>query len=144
MRALFKEMSTRGGTVLVLALSWGLAWVPQCSSTDKGRTSTCWGESSLGTKMEPWNIQIEFINWEMLKLDMLKKLRLYRKLDYIYLEGNIIVDLNSQYCQQMSLGFRIETIETAKNAGNIKKSNFPITNRYMSFGKLVICQVHSS
>ena len=78
-------MATRGGTVLGLALSWVLACVTQCSSTDKGHVSTCWGESSLETKLEPWNIQIEYINWERMKLDMLKKLRLYRKLDYIYL-----------------------------------------------------------
>ena len=83
-RALFKEMATRGGTVLGLALSWGLACITQCSSTDKGHVSTCWGESSLETKLEPWNIQIEYINWERMKLDMLKKLRLYRKLDYNY------------------------------------------------------------
>ena len=109
-------MTTRGGTVLGLALSWGLACITQCSSTDKGHVSTCWGESSLETTLEPGNIQIEYINWERMKLDMLKKLRLYRKLDYNYLGDNIIVDVNSKYCQQMSLGFRIETIETAKNA----------------------------
>ena len=116
MRALFKDMAPRGGTVLGLALSWVLSGVIQCSSTDKSNVSTCLGESSWDTTLEPWNIQIEYVNWGRMKLDMLKKLRLYRKLDYIYLGDNIIVDVNFQYCQQMSLGFRIETIETAKNA----------------------------
>ena len=116
MRAPFKDMAPRGGTVLGLALSWVLSGVIQCSSTDKSNVSTCLGESSWDTTLEPWDTQIEYVNWGRMKLDMLRKLRLYRKLDYIYLGDNIIIDVNGQYCQQLSLGFRIETITTTKNA----------------------------
>ena len=92
-------MDTRAGTVLVcIVLSWGLAYVPstQCYSTDRGGSSTCWLESSLETEMKPWDIEIELVNWDKLKLNMLKTLMLYRKLDYSYLDKNIIVDKNSE------------------------------------------------
>ena len=68
------------------------------------------------TERKPWEIEIELINWDKLKLNMLKTLMLYRKLDYSYLDKNIIVDKNMAYCQYMSLGFRMEKIEVAKNA----------------------------
>ena len=131
-------MYTRGGTVLVLVLSWGLASVPQCSSTNTSETSTCWVESSLETQMKPWDIQIEFINWERLKLDMLKKLRLYRNLDYIYLARNIIVDKNFQYCQYLSLGFRMEKIEAAKNAAHavIHNMTYQLLTDIVNMGNL--------
>ena len=109
-------MDVRAGTVLLL--SCGLAYVPttQCYSTDRGGSSTCWLESTLETQKKPWEIEIELINWDKLKLNMLKTLMLYRKLDYSYLDKNIIVDKNMAYCQYMSLGFRMEKIEVAKNA----------------------------
>ena len=114
--ATYKDMDPIGCTVLGLALSWVLSGAIQCSNTSKSNVSPWMGESSWDTTLEPWDTEIEYVNWGRMKLDLLRKLRLYRKIDYIYLRDNIIIDVNGQYCQQLSLGFRIETITTTKNA----------------------------
>ena len=116
-------MAPIGGTVLGLALSWVLSGAIQCSSTNKSNVSICMGESSWDTTLEPWDTEIEYVNWGRMKLDLLRKLRLYRNLDFVYLRDNIIIDVNGQYCQQLSLGFKIETIITMKNTATAAMPN---------------------
>ena len=92
-------MAPIGGTVLGLALSWVLSGVIQCSSTDKSNVSTCLGESSWDTTLEPWDTQIEYVNWGRMKLDMLR-----------------IFDLNLKESQNYSINVR-----NSKVFGKIKR-----------------------
>ena len=50
-----------------------------------------------------------------MKVNLLKLLLLYKKMDYLYLNNSVIVDSNRAYCEGMSLGFKIENIVHTKN-----------------------------
>ena len=70
----------------------------------------------LVTERKSLGIENETFNWDEIKLHMLKTFLLYKKLDFIYMENNILVDSNRAYCEFMSLGFKIENIEVARNS----------------------------
>ena len=108
------ELVIRACTVLLL--SCGLCSIPTTDydGTAKGEASQCWLESMLGTVRKSLEIEIELVNWDKLILHMLKTLRLYKNMEYIYLEGGIMVDSNMVYCVPMLLGFKIERIGVAK------------------------------
>ena len=109
-------MDIRACTVLLL--SCGLCSIPTTDyyGTARGEASQCLLESMLGTERKSLEIQNEIFNWDELKLHMLKTLLLYKRMEYIYLDKNIMVDNNMAYCEFMSLGFEIEKIEVAKNS----------------------------
>ena len=98
-------MDIRACTVLLL--SCGLCSIPttDCYGTDRGEASECLLESMLGTERKSLEIENEVINWDEIKLHMLKTLLLYKRMDYIYMDKNILVDNNRAYCESMSLGF---------------------------------------
>ena len=60
-------------------------------------------------------METEVVDWGRMRLDMLRKLKMYSNLDFIYLKDNMIIDVNGQYCMQLSLGFKIDSITTTKN-----------------------------
>ena len=111
-------MDIRACTVLLLSCGLGSIPTTHGYSTDRGESSECWLESTLETERKSLEIENEVINWDELKLHMLKTLLLYRNMDYIYLDKNIMVDHNMAYCEFMSMGFKIEHIEVAKNSAN--------------------------
>ena len=101
----------------VLILSWVLCSIPDidCYSTGRGAASECFLESILRTERKTTGVEIEVINWNRMKVNLMKILLLYKKMDYIYLNNSVIVDSNRAYCDCMSLGFKIENIEHTKN-----------------------------
>ena len=109
-------MDIRACTVLLLSCGLGSIPTTHCYGTDRGGSSECWLESTLGTERKSLEIENEVINWDELKLHMLKTLLLYKRMEYTYLDKNIMVDNNMAYCEFMSLGFKIENIEVAKNS----------------------------
>ena len=120
--ATYKDMSLLDCTVLGLALSWVFSGA-QCSGTGKSKVSPCMGESNWHTTLEPWDTETEVVNWEKMRLDLLRKLKLYSNLDFIYLKDNMIIDVHGQYCLQLSLGFKIETITSTQNTATAAMPN---------------------
>ena len=102
----------------VLTLSCGLCSIPttDCYGSGRDEASECFLESMLGTERKSLGIENEIINWDEIKLHMLKTLLLYKRMDYIYMDKSILVDSNRAYCEFMSLGFKIENIEVARNS----------------------------
>ena len=109
-------MNIKACTVLIL--SWVLCSIPDtdCYGTGRGEASECFLESILSTERKTMGIENEVINWNEMKVNLMKILLLYKKMDYIYLNKSVIVDSNRAYCEVMSLGFKIENIEHTKNS----------------------------
>ena len=109
-------MNIRACTVLIL--SCGLCSLPttDCYGTGRGEASECFLESILRTERKSLGIENEVINWDEIKLHMMKTLLLYKIMDYIYMDKSILVDSNRAYCEFMSLGFKIENIEVTRNS----------------------------
>ena len=101
-------MNIKACTVLIL--SWVLCSIPDtdCYGTGRGEASECFLESILSTERKTMGIENEVINWNEMKVNLMKILLLYKKMDYIYLNKSVIVDSNRAYCEVMSLGFKIE------------------------------------
>ena len=50
-----------------------------------------------------------------MKINLLKLLLMYKRMDYLYLDNSFILKSNRAYCEGMSLGFKIEDIFHTKN-----------------------------
>ena len=117
----------------VLILSWVVCSIPNtdCYSNGWGAASQCFLESHLTTERKTTGVENEVINWNRMKVNLLKLLLLYKKMDYLYLNNSVIVDSNRAYCEGMSLGFKIENIMHTKNTAKAvlgKKEHQLLTN----------------
>ena len=98
-------------------LSWIVCTIPYtgCYSTGWGAESQCFLESHLTTERKTTGVESEIINWNSMKINLLKLLLMYKRMDYQYLNNSFILDTNRGYCEGMSLGFKIADIVNTKN-----------------------------